>query len=215
MRTPFWGPFSGKFATVGGSVTQNSVSFGSGNAGPAGDSLTGFEIVTANGEVIKTGSGGGENGKPFYKHFGPDLTGIFSGDAGALGIKATISLRLIKRLPEIMSFSYNFDDFDAMGKAACAVAREDIATESFGIDPELNKTNLGRTENAGMGQALKNVLAIGAAGRNPISGLGQMVKVAIAGTSVFATDKFTYHFIVEGHDYASAKAKAKLIRQAL
>ena len=213
VRTPFWGPFSGKFATVGGSVTQNSVSYGSGDAGPAGDSLTGFEIVTANGDVIKTGSGGGEHGKPFYRHFGPDLTGLFSGDAGALGIKATISLRLMKRKPEVMCFSYNFDTFDAMGKAASAVAREGIVTESFGIDPELNKTNLGRTENAGMGQALKNVLAIGAAGRNPISGLAQMIKVAMAGTSVFATDKYTYHFIVEGHDQASASAKAKLIRK--
>ncbi len=214
MRTPFWGPFSGKFATVGGSVTQNSLSFGSGTAGPAGDSLTGFDIVAADGRVITTGSGGGENGKPFFRHFGPDLTGLFSGDAGALGIKATISLRLIKRLPCLMGVSYNFKSFEAMAKAVTQVCREDVATESFGMDPELNRTNLGRTENAGMEQAIQNLLAVGKSQGNPISGLIAMGKMAIAGTSVFEGDNFSYHFIVEGHNMAAVNAKAKRVRAA-
>ena len=37
LRTAFWGPFSGLKATVGGSMSQNSVSLGSGNYGCSAD----------------------------------------------------------------------------------------------------------------------------------------------------------------------------------
>jgi len=213
-RTPFWGPFSGRFATVGGSMSQNAVSFGSGTAGPAGDSVIGFEIVTANGDVLKTGSGGSEFGVPFFRHYGPDLTGLFVGDAGALGVKAAITLRLIKRLPVIMSLSYNFENFDALARAMCAVAREDVATEAYGMDPVLNETSLGRAEETPVTAKLMSLLAVGRAGRGPIDSLRQMSRVVMAGTSVFENVEFTAHFSLEGHDWAAAKAKATRLRQA-
>ena len=31
--------------------------------------------------------------KPFYREYGPDLTGLFLGDCGALGIKSAITLQ--------------------------------------------------------------------------------------------------------------------------
>ena len=65
LRTPFWGPFSGLKATVGGSTSQNSVSLGSGAYGISADSILSFEIVLANGEILRTGSNAIANGKPF------------------------------------------------------------------------------------------------------------------------------------------------------
>ena len=53
LITPFWGPFSGKFATIGGSISQNAASFGSAKHGPSGNSLTGVEVVVADGRVIR------------------------------------------------------------------------------------------------------------------------------------------------------------------
>ncbi len=214
LRPPFWGPFSGGFATVGGTTSQNAVSFGSGTAGPAGDSVVSFDIVTANGDLLKTGSGGSEFGVPFFRHFGPDLTGLFSGDAGALGVKAAITLRLVKRLPVIMSFSYNFDSFEALTRAMVGVAREDVATEAYGMDPELNRVNLGRAEATSTAAKLGSLLAVGRAGRGPIDSLRQMIRVVLAGTSVFEQVQYVAHFSVEGLDQASANAKADKIRQA-
>ena len=100
---------------------------GSGDAGISADSVIGVEIVTANGDVIKTGAGGGEFGRPFFRHYGPDLTGIFCGDAGALGIKASITMRLLKTFPEVMALSYSFETFESMAKAMIGVGRENVA----------------------------------------------------------------------------------------
>ena len=44
-------------------------------------------------KLISTGSGGGVGHSPFFRFYGPDLAGIFIGDAGALGIKARFTLR--------------------------------------------------------------------------------------------------------------------------
>ncbi len=214
LRTPFWGPFSGKFATVGGSVSQGAVSFGSGDAGTSADSIMGLEVVTADGEVIKTGAGGGEFGRPFFRHYGPDLTGIFCGDAGALGIKVSISMRLLKTFPEVMALSYKFDNFEMMAQAMIGVGRENVASEAYGMDPVLNETNLGRTEAAGKVEQIKSLLAVGRAGRGVVDGLKQMAKVAIAGTSVFEDVQYAAHFSLDGLDFATAKAKAVRIRAA-
>ncbi len=48
LRTPFWGPFSGLVATVGGSVSQNAISHGSGAYGSSAPSVLGMDVVLAN-----------------------------------------------------------------------------------------------------------------------------------------------------------------------
>ncbi|MDP7154235.1 MAG: FAD-binding oxidoreductase, partial [Gammaproteobacteria bacterium] len=88
LRSAFWGPFSGLKATVGGSMSQNAVSLGSGNYGCSADTALSFDIVLASGEILSTGSKAMDKASPFFRHYGPDLTGLFTGDAGAFGIKA-------------------------------------------------------------------------------------------------------------------------------
>jgi FAD/FMN-containing dehydrogenase len=56
VRTPFWGPLSGRLATIGGSLAQNAVLWGSARYGPSGDSVLGLEVVLADGTVLRTGS---------------------------------------------------------------------------------------------------------------------------------------------------------------
>ena len=84
VRTAFWGPFSGLKATVGGSMSQNAVSLGSGNYGCSADTALSFDIVMASGELLSTGSKAMDKASPFFRHYGPDLTGLFTGDAGVL-----------------------------------------------------------------------------------------------------------------------------------
>jgi hypothetical protein len=94
------------------------------------------------------------------------------------------------------------------------VAREDVATEAYGMDPELNRTNLGRAEAASTKTQLKSLLAVGRMGRGPVDSLRRMAKVIVAGTSVFADVDYAAHFSFEGLDGASVKAKAARIRAA-
>lgn len=119
FRTPYWGTLSGSKATIGGGFSQNSIFWGSGQYGTAADNVIGLEVVIADGSVVKTGSGAQINSKPFFRHFGPDLTGLFTCDAGALGFKASATLRLI---PKFKGRQYCALDFKTGEEAIAAMS---------------------------------------------------------------------------------------------
>ena len=134
LRTPYWGPLSGKKATIGGTLSQNSVFFGSVRHGSAAESVLSVDVVLADGTRMRTGSAGDVNGIPFVRWGGPDITGLFVGDVGAFGIKVAASLRLIKD-SEAMGFgSYAFDDFETMLRMQVELAHAGHGAEAFGID---------------------------------------------------------------------------------
>ena len=80
LRTPLWGTLSGLKATIGGGMSQNGLFWGAAH-GTIATSAIRFEVVLADGRVVRTGS-------DFLRPFGPDLTGLFAADSGAFGIKA-------------------------------------------------------------------------------------------------------------------------------
>ncbi|MDX2221791.1 MAG: FAD-binding oxidoreductase, partial [Rhodospirillaceae bacterium] len=88
LRTPYWGPLSGLKSVVGGALSQNSIFFGSGFYGSAVEQAVGLTVVLADGSVLPLGGHAIARGKPFMKHYGPDLMGLFLADAGAMAIKA-------------------------------------------------------------------------------------------------------------------------------
>jgi FAD/FMN-containing dehydrogenase len=137
VRTPYWGPLSGLRSTVGGALSQGSVFLGSGEYGSVGDSVLGLDIVLADGSLLATGSAAAKNTAPFMRYFGPDLTGMFVGDAGALGVKARATLRLIPCEQELDFVSAQFDDPQHMLMAMSEISRQDIAAECFSFDPVL------------------------------------------------------------------------------
>ncbi|MCL4721126.1 MAG: FAD-binding oxidoreductase, partial [Gammaproteobacteria bacterium] len=118
-------------------MSQNSASLGSGSHGISADAVLAFEIVLVNGTILKTGARAAANGTPFFRWYGPDLTGLFTGDAGALGVKARISLRLIKSPPFMGTASFGFDSFENMAAGMSAAAREGVNADNFGLDPKL------------------------------------------------------------------------------
>ncbi len=212
LRTPFWGPFSGLKATVGGSTSQNSVSLGSGTYGISADSILSFQIVLANGEILRTGSDAIANGQPFFRWYGPDMTGLFTGDAGALGIKAAITLRLIRRPAQTMACSFGFETFDTMAAGMIAAAREGVASNNFGLDPKLQQGQLGSTSTT---DAFNAAWAVYKTARNPFDGAVQLGKMAAAGTRFLTGFDFSAHFGVEGCSRAEVAAKLAVVRKAV
>jgi len=212
LRTPFWGPFSGLKATVGGSATQNAVSLGSGAYGISADSILSMEVVLANGEVIRTGSLATENTTPFFRWWGPDLTGLFCGDAGSLGIKARISLRLIKRPTHRLSCSFGFNTFNEMASGMAAGAREGVAADNFALDPKLQQGQLGSTDASAMKQA---AIAVFKASRNWFDGLIQLMKMGLAGKKFLEGYDYSAHFSVEGYSQAEVATKLAILRKAV
>lgn len=89
----FNGTLSGLYATVGGTLSQNSVGLG---RGWLSDVVLGMEVVLGDGRVVQTGSGAAHGTPPFGRTFGPDLGGLFLGDSGVFGFKARDSTGVVE-----------------------------------------------------------------------------------------------------------------------
>ncbi len=209
VRTPFWGTLSGLVASVGGGLSQNSLFWGSGRHGSAADSVVGFEIVLASGAVLRTGVGAQSNAEPFFRHYGPDLTGLFTCDNGALGIKAKVALKLIPTAEGRGYSSFAFADHAGLIRAMSAVSRQRLAEACFAFDPTLQRQRLKRESLAADVRALGNVMA---KQRGVLRGLREGVKTAVAGRGFVEEDSFSVHFVVEEATLGAAEEGAKRIR---
>lgn len=196
LRTPYYGPLSGMYATVGGTLSQNSLFHGSGIHHTAVESCLGLKVVMADGEVLQTGSSAHPHSNGFYRHFGPDLTGIFTADTGAFGIKAEACLRLIKMPKETLCASYGFESLQAMLTAQTAIAREGIASECYGFDPFYNAgfEDKGFT----MAEGLSVLASVASSGKSKIGGLKNAVKMIAKGKKVLSNINYSLHIAIDG-----------------
>lgn len=212
LRTPFWGPLSGRNATLGGSTSQGSVSLGSGKYGPSGESVLSFDVVLADGSIIKTGSAGQKHHSPFFRHYGPDLTGLFCGDSGALGIKARVTLRLQKRKPLVHGLSFGFKNFEGLVQAMSSVARLNIATENSGMTLSALRR---ATMTQSLGDDLRALLHVAKSGPGLLSGVARAAKIALAGRRFINGPHSTANFIVEGHNRSHLAGQLSAIRSVV
>lgn len=210
FRTPFWGPLSGLSSTIGGGLSQNNAFFGAGTYGPSTDSCTSLTVVLADGTIVKTGTAANPKGKPFWRQYGPDLTGLFLGDAGALAYKCEATLRLIPtpRAEDWASFEYeNRDDW---ALAQVEMGRLGLASELFGFDPNLQAVRMKRASLTADVRTLTNVVTKQKGGL--LKGIKEGAKVALAGRSYMENVAYSVHYIVEGHSDAEVAAKMDTLK---
>jgi D-lactate dehydrogenase (cytochrome) len=210
LRTPFWGPFSGLVATIGGSMSQNSISHGSGAYGISAESVLSFDVVLADGSMLHTGSAAARGNLPFARHFGPDLTGLFTGDCGAFGIKARVTLPILRRRPAHRPISFAFPDFATMHEAMRRVALERIEDSHFSLDAALSQGQIARQDKAGA--SLSIALSIMKTSPSLLSGAKQVAQAALSARKQMGAAAFMVHYIVEGLDDAECRARLHRIR---
>jgi FAD/FMN-containing dehydrogenase len=200
LRTPFWGPLSGRASTIGGGLSQNNAFFGAGTCGPASDSVVALKVVLAGGAVIDTGAHAASGRAGFFRAFGPDLAGLFLGDSGALGIKAEATLRLIER-PAAEGFaSFAFAAPAPMLAAMSALARAGAFSEIFGFDPKLQRVRMKR---AGLAADVKALAAVVKSGKSLLSGVREAARIAAAGRGFIEADEYSVHVVAEGRSEAA------------
>lgn len=146
LRVPAWGTLSGIRATVGGGMSQNGVFWGA-RGGPIARSALGFDVVLADGRILST------NRFPI-RGIGPDLTGLFAADCGALGIKARITLPLVPEAEALAYSSFSFARAEGFLKALADLGRAGTASEVFGFDPFLQAQRMKRDSLAADARAL-------------------------------------------------------------
>lgn len=207
LRTPFWGPFSGIAATVGGSLSQNTVSHGTSAFGVSSASALSMDVVLASGELMTTSASSAT------RHYGPDLTGLFTGDCGALGFKARITLPLIATREHFVALSFAFDDFASYLKADRLASRAHLDDSRFGLGKSLSQGQIGKQQSTKA--RLQIAREIMRTSPGVFAGLKQLSRMAIAGDAALVSGEYMCHFIVEGIEPIEARAKANSLRNII
>ncbi len=210
LRARFWGPFSGWRATVGGSLAQGTLTFGSTRNGPSGANVLSQTIVLADGSLLRTGADSQPHHPPFLREYGPDLTGLFAQDCGALGLKVEASLPLEPRPAHVEGLSYVFPDAPTLFAAMAAVGREGLASEILAMDPAVTRQFAGEQN---LVQDFRSLIAIGRAAGNPVTALSRMARVALAGRSILKKEGFLGHFIAESRSKRELACHLDAIRE--
>lgn len=142
LRLPFFGTFSGAGATVGGGLSNGAMFLGSARYGSAAEIVLGLEVVLADGTVLETGQMGITGSKPFYRTYGPDLTGLFVHDSGALGIKTKATFRLIRAPAYLDYLSFLVPDVNSATRILSEIARSELVEEIYIVDPVRTRQRL-------------------------------------------------------------------------
>jgi D-lactate dehydrogenase (cytochrome) len=195
LRTPYWGPLSGMYATIGGAISQNSLFHGSGTERTVAESVLGLKVVLADGSILTTGSGAHKTSNAFWRHFGPDVTGLFTADTGAFGVKGIAVLRLLTLQKHTAFLSYKFDTLEAMLKAQLRIARLGISSECYGFDPYYNAgfEKQGITFEEGLSLVGK------IARKGGLKGIKDAAKVALGGKRILKDVPYSLHMTFDGH----------------
>jgi len=121
-------PESALVCTVAGNVAVNGAGTGSSAYGSIAEMVLGVEVVLPNGEIIQTGSEANPNAPgPFLRYaFGPDLTGLFIGSLGSLGIITKVSLKTYKRMHHFHYETYGFDTAEQAEKFLIEIKNNDV-----------------------------------------------------------------------------------------
>lgn len=211
VRTPYYGPLSGMYATVGGAISQNSLFLGSGDNHTVAESVLGLEVVLADGTLVRTGSWAHKHSVPFYRHFGPDITGLFTADTGAFGIKARAVLRLLPWPDTTLTASFAYRHLEEMLAAQIELSRLGITADCYGFDPYYNKT----FEDRGFSfkQGLKTLKTVVMSGNNLLSGLRDAFRVALSGRRVLSGINYSLHIVCEGASRQLAAGKLSIARR--
>ncbi len=113
-------PASFEWCTIGGNLAENSGGLRCVKYGVTRDAVLGLEVVLADGAVIRTG------GKNVKDVLGYDLSHLFIGSEGTLGIITEATLRLLPMPPPKLTLLAFFDTVRQAGEAVADITRQGV-----------------------------------------------------------------------------------------
>ena len=201
MTVDFPAPLSGSHSTVGGALSQGV---------PGGmQGVLGLEVVLADGTLVRTGSWSATTeSRPFYRSYGPDLTGLFLGDNGTLGVKARAALHLKPKPKGVAYGSFAYDSYEDLAATMVALSPYDFITRRTGLDP-YETQNISRV---GLGDAINVLLKTVGAESGMLAGFREAAKMIGEGRNFLDGVKWSFHIKVEGISERAANEGLVLAR---
>ena len=113
---------------MGGGIATSASGWGGAEYGSYCEQVVCLEVVLPTGDILKTGSDSITNGTKCERYVnGPDLSGLFCGSMGFLGIITEATIRLIPA-PEKVDFSTpTFGTLEELSQALMAITRNRLA----------------------------------------------------------------------------------------
>lgn len=202
LRLPFFGTFSGMGATVGGGLSHGALFFGSARYGSAAEMTLVLDVALADGSVIGTGQSALlVKGKPGFRGFGPDITGLFLNDGGTLGIKIRATFRVIRAPAHLSHASFAFERLDDACRALRGISSEGLVEDCYIMDP-------GATDHLdlGVGDMVRSATAVARASRGFLDATKSLLGMAAGGRGVIPKGHYSLHMTAGGR-HASAVAQ--------
>jgi len=120
-------PASGKVATLGGNVATNAGGLKGAKYGTTRDYVLGLQVVLPDGSILRTGS------NCMKSVSGYDLTRLFVGSEGTLGVVTEITLKISPKPPTTSVCTGAFNTIEDAGKAISEVMRSGITPSALEI----------------------------------------------------------------------------------
>ena len=108
-------PASGKVSTLGGNVATNAGGVKGAKYGTTRDYVLGLQVVIPDGRMMRTGS------KTMKSVSGYDLTKLFVGSEGTLGVVTEITLKINPKTTAASTALATFDDLENAGRAVSQI----------------------------------------------------------------------------------------------
>ncbi|NIR13158.1 MAG: FAD-binding protein, partial [Desulfobacterales bacterium] len=108
-------PASGKVATLGGNVATNAGGVKGAKYGTTRDYVLGLQVVLPDGRIMRTGS------KAMKSVSGYDLTRLFVGSEGTLGVVTEITLKINPKPTATSTAMATFNDLADAGRAVSQI----------------------------------------------------------------------------------------------
>jgi glycolate oxidase len=120
-------PASGKVATLGGNVNTNAGGLKGAKYGTTRDYVLGLEVVLPDGRIMKTGS------KAMKSVSGYDLTRLFVGSEGTLGVVTEITLKINPKPTAASTSQATFENLEDAGRAVSQIMHSGIIPSALEI----------------------------------------------------------------------------------
>ena len=118
----FWGPdpSSLEYSTIGGNIANNSAGPRAIKYGTPRDNILGLEFISGNGQIHKTGV------KTSKGVVGLDLTRLFVGSEGILGILTEATLKITPKSNCVKTIEVTFDNVEAASNTIIALMTQSL-----------------------------------------------------------------------------------------
>lgn len=120
-------PASGKVCTLGGNVATNAGGIKGAKYGTTKDYVLALEVVVPDGRILRTGS------KCMKTSSGYDLTKLFVGSEGTLGVITEITLKINPKPPLTSTAMATFQDLEDAGRAVSEIMHSGILPSALEV----------------------------------------------------------------------------------